>query len=326
MSKEGRNLLLVYNRISGRRGLWGRRDDQVRAVVQWFAQQDWTVEPYVLPPVAVGPAGLFTPPTLPEMDPGKYRAVIAAGGDGTLHWVANALLTRGTDLPMAVLPWGTSNDYAANLGISNHQPLEEMLTDTLTALTEECFVRFDVGEAGGRYFINLLGFGLLTNVAYEVHPRYKNRLGRLAYILNVIPNLKSYRPFELTLTTTEGKRRETMLMVLVQNGLAGGGFKRIAPRASCIDSRFDVVGFRAIPWLKMWPLLRQVLRGEHVKDPAVLYFQTDRIELTSNLTLATTMDGERGPDLPLTATVHPRSLLLVSLKNARSLVPSVHTF
>lgn len=248
------------------------------------------------------------------MDARKYRAVITAGGDGTVHWVANALLARGVDLPLAVLPWGTSNDYATNLEVWPHQPLELLLDNTLAALAEDRYELFDVGEVAGRYFVNLLGFGLLTNVAYEVPPRYKNSLGRLAYILHAVPNLKSYRPFELSLTTPEGKRRERLLLVLVQNGVAGGGFKRLAPRASCLDGRFDVVGFRAISWLKMWPLIRQVLRGRHVEDPAVVYFQADRLELAADRALATTMDGERGPDLPLSVTVHPRCLRLLSPK------------
>lgn len=315
MSVENRSLFLVYNPISGRSGLLGRRDGQVRAVVRWFARRGWTVEPHALPRVGqFGPAGRCNPPALPEMFARKYRAVITAGGDGTVHWVANALLARGVDLPLAVLPWGTSNDYATNLEVWPHQPLERLLDNTIAALAEDRYELFDVGEVAGRYFVNLLGFGLLTNVAYEVPPRYKNSLGRLAYILHAVPNLKCYRPFELSLITPEGERRERLLLALVQNGVAGGGFKRLAPRASCSDGRFDVVGFRAISWLKMWPLIRQVLRGWHVEDPAVVYFQADRLELAADRALATTMDGERGPDLPLSVTVHPRRLRLLSPK------------
>jgi len=312
VSADNRTLFLVYNRISGRSGLLGRRAGQVRAVVNWFARRGWAVEPHALPRAHWdGAAGTVIPPVLPAFDANKYRAVIAAGGDGTIHWVANALLSRGVDLPLAVLPWGTSNDYAANLNIWAHQPLEKLLDNILNALTAGRFVYFDVGEAGDRYFINLLGFGLLTNVAYEVHPRYKNTLGRLAYILHAVSNLNSYRPFELTIATPEGERREKLLLVLVQNGVAGGGFKRIAPRASCCDGLFDVVGFRAVPWLKMWSLVRLVLAGKQVEDPAVVYFQADRLELAADRLLATTMDGERGPDLPLAVTVHPRRLRLL---------------
>ncbi|MEW6458678.1 MAG: diacylglycerol kinase family protein [Bacillota bacterium] len=313
MKNDTRRLLMIYNPISGRGGLVGRRRALVGRVVRWFGQRGWTVVPHALSPLAVGKADEIIPPVLPEPDPAVYRAVIAAGGDGTLHWTANTLLWSGAGLPLAVLPWGTSNDFAANLDIRPHHPLEKLLDNMHTALVHESHLDIDVGEAGGRYFVNLLGFGLLTNVAYEVAPRYKNTLGRLAYILNAVPNLKSYRPFQVRFSTPDGERSEELLMMLIQNGIGAGGFKKVAPRALCNDGMFDVVGFRTVSWLKMWSLVRQVLRGEHLGDPAVVYLQTPGFEVGADRPLTTTMDGERGPRLPLTVTVHPRRLRLLSL-------------
>lgn len=313
MKSDTGRLLMVYNPISGRGGLVGRRRAQVGRVVRWFERRRWTVVPHPLPPLAAGEPDGVIPPVIPELDPAVYRAVIAAGGDGTLHWTANALLRVQADLPLAVLPWGTSNDFAANLDIRPHHPLERLLENMHTALVHRSYLDIDVGEAAGRYFVNLLGFGLLTNVAYEVAPRYKNTLGRLAYILNAVPNLKSYRPFQVRFSTPDGEQAEELLMMLIQNGIGAGGFKKVAPRALCNDGMFDVVGFRTVSWLKMWSLVRQVLRGEHLSDPSVLYLQTAGFEVGADRPLVSTMDGERGPRLPLTVTIHPRRLRLLSL-------------
>ena len=110
---------------------------------------------------------------------GNYDIVVAFGGDGTLNEVANGL--AGTDIPVSILPGGSTNVVARTLGIPN-----EVVDATEHLLG--CADRFepraiDLGLANGRRFVFACGAGLDATAAQQVdaHPRMKHRLGPYFY-------------------------------------------------------------------------------------------------------------------------------------------------
>ena len=110
---------------------------------------------------------------------GGYDVVVAFGGDGTLNEVANGL--AGTDVPVSVLPGGSTNVVARTLGIPNDVV---DATEHLLGLADDFHPRrIDLGVANGRRFVFACGAGLDATAARTVdsHPRLKRRGGRWYY-------------------------------------------------------------------------------------------------------------------------------------------------
>jgi len=110
---------------------------------------------------------------------GDYDIVVAFGGDGTLNEVANGL--AGTDVPVSVLPGGSTNVVARTLGIPNDVV---DATEHLLGLADDFRPRrIDLGVANGRRFVFACGAGLDATAARTVdsHPRMKARAGRWYY-------------------------------------------------------------------------------------------------------------------------------------------------
>jgi len=110
---------------------------------------------------------------------GSYDVVVAFGGDGTLNEVANGL--AGTDVPVSVLPGGSTNVVCRTLGIPNDVV---DATEHLLSLADDFRPRkVDLGRANGRRFVFAAGAGLDATAAKRVdaRPRLKARAGRWFY-------------------------------------------------------------------------------------------------------------------------------------------------
>ena len=108
-----------------------------------------------------------------------YDVVVAFGGDGTLNEVANGL--AGTDVPVSVLPGGSTNVVCRTLGIPNDVV---DATEHLLAMVDEWAPRkIDLGRAGDRLFVFSCGVGIDATVVKRVdaHPRLKSRAGPYYY-------------------------------------------------------------------------------------------------------------------------------------------------
>jgi len=104
-----------------------------------------------------------------------YDVVVAFGGDGTLNEVANGL--AGTDVPVSVLPGGSTNVVCRTLGIPNDVV---DATEHLLAMVDEWQPRkIDLGKADGRHFVFSCGSGIDATVVKRVdaHPRMKSMAG-----------------------------------------------------------------------------------------------------------------------------------------------------
>jgi diacylglycerol kinase family enzyme len=108
-----------------------------------------------------------------------YDVVVGFGGDGTLNEIANGL--AGTDVPVSVLPGGSTNVVCRTLGIPNDVV---DATEHLLALVDEWAPRkIDLGVADGRHFVFSCGVGIDATVVKRVdaHPRLKSRAGPYYY-------------------------------------------------------------------------------------------------------------------------------------------------
>lgn len=232
----------------------------------------------------------------------EYRKIIIAGGDGTINHVINLMINFEIDLPIAVFPAGTANDFAY------YFDLPHKLEDMVKIATEENYTYADIGKANDQYFINVAAIGFLVDVSQRTDPNIKNTLGVLSYYLRGIGELPNLKPIPVKITSEEYQAEEKIFFMLAMNGRSAGGFKRIAPMASINDGLLDVVIFKEMPVIELAPLLMSVLAGQHRENKHVIYFNTRRLLVETDIEVGTDVDGEKGSSLPMEIQVIPKRL------------------
>lgn len=234
---------------------------------------------------------------------GGAAAVVAVGGDGTIHRALQAVARQ--PVGFGVVPAGTGNDFAAGTGMPG-DPLEA--ADVIAAaLREGRHTPIDLARAEGpeldvRWFGAVLagGFDALVNERANLMrwPRGPRR-----YDLAILLELARLRPRKYALELDGEDYSFEGMLVAVGNCASYGGGMRILPDADPADGLLDIVittpfGRTALARLK--PKLR---RGTHVTDPRITVYRARRVRLSSEGIIAYA-DGERlGPlDLDLTCT------------------------
>ena len=234
-----------------------------------------------------------------------YDFVVVSGGDGTINIVVNALIERGLDIPLGVIPSGTANDFAAFLDLKTGS-----VEEACQLIVHEKPKKIDMGLVNGQCFINVCAGGLFTNVSQNVDKDLKTALGSLSYYLKGIEQLANFRKIPFRITTEEKSIEENLYLFLVLNSAGTGGFNHIAPSASITDGMFDFVGIKAKPVIELPILFLKIFNGEFVKDSGVVYLKQKsfKIECLDKHFYETTIDGEKGPDMPLDISVLPKRL------------------
>ena len=118
--------------------------------------------------------------------------VIAAGGDGTLNEVMRGVLDSGKDVPIGIIPAGSTNDFGYSLGINNGM-LDAAEKAMNAILMDEAF-KCDVAVFNGKYITYTAAFGLFSDVSYATPQKLKNRFGHSAYLMYGAKNILKTRP------------------------------------------------------------------------------------------------------------------------------------
>lgn len=240
----------------------------------------------------------------------EYKEVIAAGGDGTINFCVNAMLNHGVELPLAIFPAGTANDFAYYFEI--HDNIDDMIDIAIG----NNYTYADVGVVNERYFVNVAAIGSVVGVSQKTDPALKNTIGVLAYYLKGLSEVTSLKPVGVKLTTPNGEYLEDMFFMVVMNGKSAGGFKKISPESEINDGLLDVVLFRNMPLFEMPPLLIKVIAGNHPDSKNVLHFQTNELLIEAETDLPTDIDGEKGEKIPLKFKVlHNKLKIMTKLDN-----------
>ena len=228
-----------------------------------------------------------------------FSPIIAWGGDGTVNEVASALVSQ--DAAMGIVPSGSGNGLARELGISLNP---ERAMATAIRGRERAI---DVGELGGRLFVNLAGVGLDASVAHRFSQLAGRGLRRyvqatLSQLFNVVAE-----PYVIT---TEGETvRQPALLVELANGRQYGNGALIAPRARLDDGLLDLVVVGPIGPLQTLLGLRRLFNGTIDQHPQVLTRSVRYATISAERPMRFHVDGEvEDGGLSLTATVHPGAL------------------
>ena len=102
-----------------------------------------------------------------------YEYILIAGGDGTVDSVVNAMIKKGKQLPIAILPVGTANDFGMFLG------MPEDVTEACENILKMEPKSIDMGKINDKYFVNVASTGLFTDVSQKTDVNLKNTIGKL---------------------------------------------------------------------------------------------------------------------------------------------------
>jgi len=227
---------------------------------------------------------------------GGADVVVAVGGDGTVHEVANGILrARAADptLPvaLAVVPTGTGNDFAKLLGVHGS------IDTAIAAICAGSDRRFDVGRAawdgGSCCFVNAMGTGIDVEVVRQI-TRGRPLPGALNYVAGLMRALVRYRPMPLEVTAETASFAGKVMTIAVANGRCVGGTFHICPDAQPDDGLFDICVIRALPLMGSLAMALRIARGRHTRHAAVKMFRaaTVDIEVPAGVPFFFQLDGE----------------------------------
>ncbi len=250
-----RRLLVIYNPTAG-----GSRRRRFEAVLADLADLGCPMD--VRPTTGPGDAAVYAR----EADPAAHDLVVAAGGDGTINEVINGLVAHAgpggqAAVPLAVLPLGTANVLAAELGIDlvpahiarsiARGPAQ------LVSLGRACSGA-ETAAGGGRVFSLMAGAGFDARVVAGIDLRLKRLLGKAAYVLEGLYQMSRRKPPPLCVTV-DGRAYEAA-SVVVSNARFYGGRYLLAPEARLTEPQFHVCLFRHGDTLS---ILRYALALQH---------------------------------------------------------------
>ena len=221
------------------------------------------------------------------------EGIIAAGGDGTLHAVINWLKKNSLVMPVGVFGSGTSNDFAAHLNLD-----DEKIFD---AVAENRTRPVDLGLVNGKeFFINVASAGVFTSIAHEVNSRLKNFLGKSAYYLRGLGELKNFKSVPLEISADGKNFSVDTFLFLVLNSPSVAGFKKISDTAQIDDGKLDLLALKSCSPAALIALAKKILAGESIQgDENIFSAQAKTFEIKSSAELVSDLDGEVGNVLPL---------------------------
>jgi YegS/Rv2252/BmrU family lipid kinase len=237
-----------------------------------------------------------------------FTRIVAAGGDGTINEVANGI--AGSHAALGVLPLGTVNVFAMELGLPSHnlQLCWEIIQGANIRLV-------DLPRANGKYFVQLGGVGLDAQVVKETSLAFKRSLGPLSYLISAA-HIAAREPPRI-FVESENAPVDEASFVLIGNGRLYGGPFPFFKHAVIDDGLFDVVVFKRLGYLEIIKYLQDVVFSSDIRAPEVEYFQTERLRLTSEQDVPVELDGELAGSCPVEFEIEKKALRVLTASPAQ---------
>lgn len=286
----------LYNPYSGDKSIKLKLDK----IFEKYQSKKYQVVPY-----RIG-KGNNIEQSLKDIEDG-YDHILIAGGDGTVDRVVNLIKKNNIDIPIAILPTGTANDFANVLNIPSD--IESALDKIIDSAPKD----IDLGRINDSYFVNVASSGMFTDVSQKIDPVLKNSLGRISYILKGIEEAVNLKQFKIDVRSNEVNYSGDMHLILVLNGSTAGNIN-LAHSSVVDDGLLDVIIFKVMPIPKMILILRNLIKGLPIDScDEVIYFKTNNLTIDCKDKISTDIDGEKGPDFPLHIVCESKGLKVLGI-------------
>ncbi len=232
--------------------------------------------------------------------------IIAAGGDGTFNEVINGI--AGSDIAMAILPLGTTNVLAKELGIPEDiqgaMGIAVKGTPKVISLGRIILQR---DAPRFRYFVLMAGIGYDGETIFGINESLKKFSGKGAYIFSGLKTLFRFKPNELILNV-DGKIYSGYSAIIGKASKYGGNFT-ITPDAKLTDPTLSICLFKGEKRSDILRYVFGITTGSHLKFKDIEYLKAERIEISGNAHIQ--IDGDYFGTTPAKVEVAPNMLRLI---------------
>lgn len=289
----------IYNPTAGETMIRDRLDD----IIALYQRRGYTIVPYRLD--FTGDGSDITG----DLDD-RFDHLLVAGGDGTVNHVVNLLRNNDIDIPLAIIPAGTANDFAMMLGTR-----QDDVVDICRAILDGEVAGVDIGKVNGNYFVNVFSCGLFTDISQKTPTIMKNTFGKLAYYVSGLGELARYRTMEVSIETDGGNFRGACFLFLVFNGKTAGTI-RLAYLSEVDDGLLDLLVIKSEGPVKTLRTalryLAQMQQGNATSyPPGIEHIRCSRLRAESKTAETTDIDGQPGPPFPLEITCEKNALRVI---------------
>lgn len=272
-----KKMLFVMNPYAGQR----RANRYLADVISIFNRGGYAVSAYMT--AGPGDGARVVEEAAPDMD-----LVVCAGGDGTFNEMITGVLRSGADVPLGYIPAGSTNDFAASLGLSTN------ILKAAREIVEGEPVRYDVGRFGSRFFSYVASFGAFTRASYATPQNVKNALGHTAYILEGIQELSQIRKLHVRFETDDQVVEDDFIFGAISNSTSVGGILTLDPKqVDMRDGRFELLLVRSPRDLLELHECIRALQSQKYNCAMITFLPTSRVVVTADPKMPWTLDGER---------------------------------
>lgn len=234
----------------------------------------------------------------------EMECLIIGSGDGTITSMINQL--RGRDITYGIIPLGTCNTFACNLGLplDYEEAVERLYQKNPTAVA--------LGEANGKLFTCNAAIGVSGRVAENISDKTKRYLGQLGYVMSGIKELLRHDAFECVLHIGETTKVFKTHQLLIANGRYHGQVP-ISKAASVFKDQLVLVAFGtgASRWKHLTSMARFAL-GKHIFDDDTLILPFTHGKLETKPLRNIELDGEPSAATPLEVRVIPNAITVLT--------------
>jgi diacylglycerol kinase (ATP) len=233
---------------------------------------------------------------------GRFDAVVAAGGDGTVHDVATGLL--GTSIPLGIIPLGTANVFAREIALprSPDRVASILMNGKVSTIP--------LGQINGQQpVLFVVGIGFDARAVRQFEIRGTRQLGQAGFVSPLVHALLSEGNPSLQIATDRGMTEAEWVIVTRARRYAGGFL--LCNEAGLTQTRFHVLRFRGRgPLVRLRQLAALACGGVRL-DPDVSIEQADWVRVEGDADVPVQVDGEMLGTLPVEINVHPKQLHLL---------------
>jgi YegS/Rv2252/BmrU family lipid kinase len=196
----------------------------------------------------------------------KYEIFIAVGGDGTVNSLASVLI--GTGKILGVLPIGSGNGFAREMGFTNN--IRTLLKD----IKKGGSFLVDVLTINDVPCINVAGVGIDSFVAHEFHGL--NKRGAFNYGIAILKTMKRIKPFTASINYGSTLIEDRFYMISVANTRQFGNNAFLAPGANPCDGKYNLVLLKPFPMVLLPVFVIKLLNGSLKESKYIKYLDSDK--------------------------------------------------
>lgn len=236
----------------------------------------------------------------------KIHSIFGMGGDGTVSEIIAGIANEEHKPIFGFFPLGTVNDLARVLKI----PLDpEKAIENLNINNKK---KIDIGKINNKFFMNVVAIGAIPNALNEVESKDKTKFGKFAYYIAGFKEFINMNFYNFRLTVDDNFIKEinsSLLLIGLTNSI--GGHEHLLPDAKVDDNIIHVLYIKDSSIIDTIKAIPEMISGVHESTDNIGYLtcKSIKVEIIDEIkNISVNIDGDEGPNLPITAFILPSHL------------------